>query len=60
MTTAPDPGQRSPLAEGWPAGTFICIDADCPSCGWAERRYNPMTCEFSCSKCDYVSMERDS
>lgn len=39
---------------------ILCIDADCPSCGWPERNFNTMTAEFGCLKCDYVSKERDA
>lgn len=38
-------------------GHFIAIDADCPGCGYGERRFNGT--EFSCHRCDYVSEERD-
>lgn len=44
-----------------PAGYYIAIDADCPGCGWGERRarfdeHGPL---FSCRKCAYVSRERE-
>lgn len=38
----------------------FCIDADCPSCGWAERTYDTATQLFGCAKCAYVSQERNS
>lgn len=38
----------------------ICIDADCPSCGWAERWYSPDRQVFGCSKCPYESEDRNS
>ncbi|HEV2780390.1 MAG TPA: hypothetical protein VGX25_13455 [Actinophytocola sp.] len=38
----------------------LCIDADCPSCGWPERTFNTATGDFGCSRCDYTSRERDS
>lgn len=43
----------------------VCIDADCPSCGWPERwadiaQFPPMgPVTFGCNKCDYTSQERN-
>ncbi|WP_155293077.1 hypothetical protein [Rhodococcoides fascians] len=42
----------------------VCIDVDCPNCGWPERWaewdevafFSPVT--FGCGKCDYRSRER--
>lgn len=39
---------------------LLAIDADCPGCGWAERNLNPATGVFGCSKCTYVSKERNA
>lgn len=46
----------------------FCIDADCPGCGFPERFLvreirpdgSPGAAMFGCSKCDYISQERDS
>lgn len=43
----------------------LCIDADCPQCGWWERWYettNPPAPggTFGCNKCDYTSKERNA
>jgi protein-arginine kinase activator protein McsA len=38
----------------------ICIDADCPNCGWAERNFDTGTGLFGCSQCDYTSTEREA
>lgn len=38
----------------------ICIDADCPSCGWPERNLDTATWLFGCPKCDYKSRDRDA
>lgn len=35
----------------------ICIDADCPKCGWPERWYDGE--RFGCNKCEYRSAERN-
>lgn len=35
----------------------ICIDADCPSCGWPERNFNGEV--FGCRKCEYTSTSRN-
>lgn len=42
----------------------VCIDADCPGCGWPERWADaaPDLSEiktFGCNKCEYRSQERD-
>lgn len=40
----------------------VCIDADCPACGWPERwallsgAAGPI---FGCPKCDHTSERRD-
>ncbi|MDI5980105.1 hypothetical protein [Amycolatopsis magusensis] len=39
---------------------LLCIDADCPGCGWAERWFSPARQLFGCSKCAYTSRERDA
>jgi hypothetical protein len=36
----------------------LCIDEDCPQCGWAERWFEPDRQLFGCAKCDYTSKER--
>jgi hypothetical protein len=43
----------------------ICIDEDCPACGWPERwAILPTLVEpgpiFGCPKCDYTSERRDA
>lgn len=43
---------------------LIAVDADCPGCGYPERRYNLDTGIFSCSglnpeRCRYESRERN-
>lgn len=38
----------------------LCIDADCPNCGWAERWFDTETELFGCSKCDYTSQDRNA
>lgn len=43
-----------------PLDLKICIDADCPSCGWCERWYSPDRGLFGCSKCSYTSKERNA
>lgn len=42
----------------------LCIDADCPNCGYPER-ITPLPGNgigeiFGCRKCDYVSRGRNS
>lgn len=37
----------------------ICIDANCPACGWAERWFSPDRGLFGCSKCSFTSMQRN-
>lgn len=37
----------------------ICIDADCPACGWPERWFSPDRSLFGCSKCSFTSTQRD-
>lgn len=47
--------------------TRVCIDADCPDCGWPERWADldfsrPVGEEppiFGCSRCPYESKERN-
>ncbi|MFE5699942.1 hypothetical protein [Rhodococcus koreensis] len=45
----------------------VCIDEDCPSCGWGERwadvemtSAGPTPILFGCNKCDYRSKVRDA
>lgn len=38
----------------------VCVDVDCPSCGWAERWFSLERGLFGCSKCDYMSTNRTS
>lgn len=38
----------------------LCIDADCPSCGWPERNFDTGTHLFGCRKCSYTSTKRNS
>lgn len=40
-----------------PFGYRFCIDADCPCCGYPERWFDGE--KFGCSRCTYVSQERD-
>lgn len=44
-----------------PEGTYIAVDADCPHCGFPERRarFDEHGALFSCRKCPYVSRERE-
>lgn len=35
----------------------LCIDADCPNCGWPERNFDGEL--FGCRKCDYTSRKRN-
>lgn len=42
------------------AELWFCIDADCPNCGWAERRFSADRNVFGCSKCDYESTDRNA
>jgi hypothetical protein len=44
--------------EGHPL--LIAIDADCPECGHPERTLNPATGDFGCTRCTYVSRERNA
>ncbi|MCU1685786.1 MAG: hypothetical protein JWQ81_6525 [Amycolatopsis sp.] len=37
----------------------LCIDADCPNCGWPERWFAPATRLFGCPKCTHTSTTRD-
>ncbi|WP_280410653.1 hypothetical protein [Nocardia asiatica] len=42
----------------------ICVDADCPACGWGERWADVTTDlklikEYGCNKCTYRSQHRD-
>lgn len=39
-------------------GQRICIDADCPGCGWPERWFDGDV--FGCRKCTYTSTLRDA
>jgi hypothetical protein len=39
---------------------LIAIDADCPSCHYPERTFNPATGVFGCTKCTYTSTERNA
>lgn len=41
-----------------PESVRLCIDADCPQCGWGERWFEPDRQLFGCAKCDYTSKER--
>lgn len=41
------------------AELHICIDADCPACGWPERWFSPDRSLFGCSKCSFTSTQRD-
>ena len=45
-----------------PDGTYFAVDANCPSCGWPERRarFDEHGAVFSCRKCEYVSREREA
>jgi hypothetical protein len=39
----------------------LCVDEDCPACGWPER-WAELTDGgpvFGCPKCDYTSRTRD-
>lgn len=38
----------------------VCIDADCPQCGWVERWYDFGLEKFGCNKCDYLSTDREA
>lgn len=44
-----------------PDGTYIAVDATCPSCGHPERRarFDEHGAVFFCRQCSYVSRERD-
>ncbi|WP_020673851.1 hypothetical protein [Amycolatopsis nigrescens] len=42
------------------AEAVLCIDADCPACGWPERWLSMATRLFGCPKCPYTSTERDT
>jgi hypothetical protein len=59
--TEPLAGTTVPVdTEAAPAGELrICIDADCPSCGWPERWFSPDRRLFGCPKCDVTSRNRD-
>lgn len=37
----------------------LCIDADCPACGWGDRWFSPARMVFGCPKCAYESEERN-
>lgn len=39
---------------------LIAIDADCPSCHYPERTFNPVTGVFGCTKCAHTSTERNA
>ncbi|MEV4599458.1 hypothetical protein AB0K15_18860 [Amycolatopsis sp. NPDC049253] len=36
----------------------LCIDADCPACGWPERTFTLPQAIFGCPQCTYTSTER--
>lgn len=42
-----------------PTAVRLAVDADCPSCGHPERRFNPNTAVYSCRQCPYTSRYRD-
>lgn len=37
---------------------LICIDADCPECGYPERHFDTATRLFGCAHCTYTSEVR--
>lgn len=39
---------------------LLAIDADCPSCHYPERTFNPATGVFGCPKCAHTSTERNA
>ncbi|MFF4595289.1 hypothetical protein [Amycolatopsis sp. NPDC001319] len=41
-----------------PAEVVLCIDADCPACGWPERTLTLPQAIFGCPQCTYTSIER--
>lgn len=53
--SAPEP----PIDPRTGRAVMLCIDADCPACGWPERTFDTATRQFGCPKCDYTSEERN-
>lgn len=61
QTNGENPAEFEPMinpATGNPV--VICIDADCPSCGWAERNFDTGSGLFGCSQCGYTSTDRNA
>ena len=54
------PGDTADSAALDSSELLLAIEADCPGCGHRERTFNPATGCYGCTRCTYVSPERDA
>ncbi|PFG56939.1 hypothetical protein ATK36_0475 [Amycolatopsis sulphurea] len=51
-------GDHPAGSRGTGAEVVLCIDADCPGCGWPERTLTLPRGVFGCPKCTHTSTDR--